>query len=359
MFTCSSFVVFGQKDGYKPCSLSPVVGNLIDSTEKSTFHLFPMITTATFDSAKLYCNDVDSTYQLQVFSKDTIIWKSLNMVEIAYYRRLVNTVDLKNISGSVNKKTRLYVAPFFGYGIPAFKGSITYYTQETTKSITKSALLGSFGNGFSEGLTIGCNLSRLVAIEFSGAYRRSSIYEYSWNQLPDKDNDYYAIEVRDSIYMRYFNVGALLKFTKQLENVALYEKVGVVVGISPEITILSDGFYDGSRIQSKRIYSGGLATGCMVAGGISQTTPSGAVCIFGELALIMQQFSPEKSKLEYFKENDVDRLPIMDKYYRETEYMEEAEQRYPIDYSEPRKSASIIFPMSSFTCTLGLRIRII
>jgi len=251
-----------------------------------------------------------------------------------------------------------------GYGFPAAKQSIlndekTSYNNSSGGSYEATARPISMGSGINAGLFFGYMMNSNLGFELGVSYLLGNKYKFV-NEYSESYNNYYETETYN--YLLQGNMIRLvpaMRFVLGDKKIRPYMKAGMLIGLGANFTMeMNDNYtspYGSSTSERLIEYSGGLSLGFHGGVGINYQASSRLI-VFAECAVNYQNWAPLKGEVTKYTEDGVDQLPLMDKYEKETEYLNSytyTSSSSP-DPNAPNKALKFYMPFSSIGLNVGV-----
>lgn len=257
-----------------------------------------------------------------------------------------------------------------GYGIPTESSTNgAYNISATPLGHTYERINTGYGGGFNLGAKFGFSINEFFAFEVGANYllgNTSTItqkYDY-----PNQSTGITTITASSNMLQISPSIIFSLNNTEAFINP--YTRFGITAGfgsiiqnIQWEETFYTPVIFVGSgenTITSK--FNGGVALGINAALGANFKIHD-RISIFGELNLLSQSYAPKKRTVTKYISNDVDILPDLTTYERETEYYESITTLTSNNFGtpnqfdeEPSKELAITARYSSLGLNIGVKV---
>jgi hypothetical protein len=237
-----------------------------------------------------------------------------------------------------------------GYGFGKSTMNIEDFTNYTegSNSDTEEQIFLSLGKGLNFGGTIGNMFNEHVGAELG--------INYLLGGKAKAKDEYLGGTTEYEFYARMLRFIPAIVIAAGGEKINPYAKFGVVVSTGSVKYDYEDK--DGGDLTIRKVkYSGGIALGFMGAVG-AKFKLSDNMSLFAELNTINQSYAPKKGELTEYSFNGTDRLPNLNTYQKEVEFVDKItyDGSYP-PTSEPRKELKQKLPLGSVGINFGLEIR--
>lgn len=208
----------------------------------------------------------------------------------------------------------------------------------------------NFGLGFSPEISAGYMFNSYIGAELSFGYQMG-IKRVNENTLLNTTT-YKTYKAETSMKCSWMWINPQLVLATSNTAFSPYGRVGVVLGLSPKMTI-SMANLDDSGIRKTEI-SGGMPWGFNLALGTNYLLCKNWY-VFGELEMLQMNYTPETSEITEYKDaagNDV--LSALTEKSKKTEFSDSWSSA-DLANDKPNQAARINLPLSSFKINAGIR----
>lgn len=239
-----------------------------------------------------------------------------------------------------------------GFGWPwTYSSNESYHELEMTLTGTEVTSKNSnFGFGADPFIAVGYMFTPTMGAEigFGNHFGIARTNENSYiNPLTRQS---YRADVKIKCSWMWINPQLVIATT--VSDFKPYAKVGVLIGISPKMEMLSENLSD--KGHRKTEVSGGMPWGFNATLGISKQLKNN-FHLFGELEMVQMNYAPTISEItEYTDANGTDQLPLLNQKSKKTEFVD-GWNSSDLSNDLPNKVAKINVPLSSLKINLGIR----
>ena len=236
-------------------------------------------------------------------------------------------------------------------------GWCTARTYDLANTATKANPVG-LGKGFAPVLRAGIKVNDFMAIELGVAYRMGFNTKVNYEStLPVS-----APLASTTGWDKY--AGGMLQLVPaiviqpdfDLGSVSPYARVGVLVGIIPNIKDKFEQTTGSNAITGVIKYTGGVSIGGSAAIGCDFDL-SDMLALYVEIYYDAMAYSPTKSKVTKFTVNGEDKLGSLKTSQKETKFVKDLTGYAPADDS-PSQALKNSFPMNNVGLNFGVKIKI-
>ncbi|OQX72831.1 MAG: hypothetical protein B6D61_13215 [Bacteroidetes bacterium 4484_249] len=234
-----------------------------------------------------------------------------------------------------------------GYGLGIGSSFEDFYNEtDGSNSTTYEKSYVALGKGLNFGGDIGFMFNKNIGAELGISYLLGG---------SSKAKDEYNNGTTDyKIKSRMLRFIPSIVVSTGLENVTPFAKFGIVVGTGSLKTEIEDND-DGDVMIIKEKYKGGMAFGFKAAVGAIMNL-SDMLSFYIDINTINAAYAPKKSEITEYTYKGEDKLPDLNTYQKETEYVKEYTYNpssTPSD-TQPRQALIEKYPMQSFGINAGV-----
>lgn len=208
----------------------------------------------------------------------------------------------------------------------------------------------NFGYGFSPMFSVGYQFNQYLGAELGMGYQMGITRVNENTLLNTTTYKTYRADMRMKCDWMWVNPQLVLATSNT--GFSPYGKIGVVIGLSPKMTMTTENI-DDSGIRTTEI-TGGMPWGINLALGTNYPLCKN-FSVFGELEMLQMNYAPESSEITEYKDakgNDV--LAALTEKSKKTEFSDRWSSA-DIANDQPNKAARINIPLSSFKINAGIR----
>lgn len=248
---------------------------------------------------------------------------------------------------------QVYVNAGVGYGAPALRELLVVEYNETDNSTMYTGVYSSLGAGLNPHIAFGYKFNPNIGLEFGygyllGAKTKGTITDAAGAVT---GNGTYEMWAR----MHQFMIGA--RVTASEGAWQPYMRIGMAFGVGgriwDEVQTTSTGPSFNSSYHSIEEYDGGVAFGFTGGIGIHYHLTD-MFAIYGEAAMVAQNWAPTHSELTTLDVDGQDQLGSMTIRQKETNYVKEFTDVNPPNDGQPREDLRTFVPMSSIGINVGV-----
>jgi len=271
---------------------------------------------------------------------------------------------------SVNSNAQgFYIEAGSGYGWKAASQSIgdnySFTNSGSTFSSSDQNVKGSFGAGWNFGGAFGYMFSEHIGAELGISYLSGSNIQLT-NNTNDVGN--YSTSRTITISGSMLRLNPTIKIGGEPGRITPYIKVGLVIGISPSITITNDSTYSYSTFyptvttidtvvaQTNKL-SGGTSFGFSVALG-ADVRLNNLISLYGEIGMIGQTYAPTSGTLTSYTKDGADQLSTMTTSQKQITYVDSytTSSSAPTNAALPSQQLKVYEPFSSWGINIGVHL---
>jgi outer membrane protein with beta-barrel domain len=286
----------------------------------------------------------------------------MNLIKILFVSTM--TIVLSSISINSNAQN-FYLGLGLGIGLNASSQTIgdDYTSTSTGSSLTTTDqnVKGSFGAGMNYGGMVGYKISEHVSAELGVSYLSGSAIQITSNTT---DVGNYSVSSTRNMTGSMLRIIPSVKISGKQNIFTPYIRMGLVIGLSPSVTITNDSTDSYTNIfqtppttdtvisQTTKL-SGGISIGFMGALGLNYKL-SNVISIYAEVEMIGQTYAPTTGEMTVNTKDGVDQLSGMTTSQKQTNYVDSYSTTI-INNSIPSTQLKFYEPFSSWGFHLGIQ----